>query len=445
MTAQFSLQADVRQSVQLSRQAIQSIELLALNSEDLDTFVQEQFERNPLIKVKPRSLSAASRQDLHGCHGQAPSAREMPGPGEFLKARLTLREHLHQQLGTSTVEPKLRARAAHIIDSLESDGYLRQDLDDMADLIGCPAGELEAALSIVQGFEPAGVGARNLAECLRLQLEEQENLDDCARTILDNFDLLANGDLARLARLCRLTVDGVAERVRGFRHLSLAPGHNFDFDPPCPALPDVIVTLPDDGTIHVAMNPAVLPKVLIDRDYFVELSSRADHKERKFLKECLQDARQLIRNLDQRTKTVLRVAAEIARQQEGFLRHGNGHFKPLAQKDVALAVGIHESTVSRALANRYLICPRGQFALKDFFTEAIERSDGSDSIAAETIRQRIRALIATETIDHIYSDDALVAELALEGIEIARRTVAKYRTQLKIGSSSERRRAIRFR
>lgn len=440
-----SLQVEARQSLHLSRQTIQSIELLALPSEDLDAFLQEQYERNPLLQVKRGSPSATVATGHHGVRGAAHDFRDAPDLAAFPAARPTLREHLHQQLGASTVSAKLRPLVAYIIDSLEADGYLRLDLEDMSALVGQPRDELEAALSVVQGFDPTGIGARDLAECLRLQLAEQGELDECAKSILDHFQLLASGDLARLARACRMSAESVAERIRRFRSLSLSPGHSFDFEPPCPALPDVVVAFLEDGTIHVEMNPAVLPRVIVDRDYFVEISSRSDHRERRFLKECLQDARQLIRNLDQRTKTILRVAAEIVRRQEDFLRRGSSHLKPLTQQDIAATIGIHESTVSRAVANRYLVCPRGQFGLKDFFTVAIGGGDGDDGVAAEVIRQRIKHLVAAETADHIYSDDALVSALALEGIGIARRTVAKYRAQLRIGSSSERRRTLRFR
>lgn len=434
-----ALNVETHQSLTLTRQTIQSIELLAMPAEALEAYLLEQCERNPLLQVEPplpvwkTSMPAfASR-----------TSTDIGSLAETARVRLTLREYLHQQLAACRTDRKTLDLAAYIIDSLEPDGFLRTDLGQLAELLQLPVAQLEAALSIVQGLEPTGVGARNLVECFRIQLLEQERLDSLYKTILDNFHLVAGGDIEQLVRICRYPKETVVERIRNLRNLDSSPGLSLELEPLPVVVPDIVVSFPRGKEFAVQLNEHVLPRLSIDRDYFAAVYGNTDHQGRRFIKSCMDEAQLLVRQLRQRSETILRIATEIVRRQKDAIRFGPSHLKPLTQQQVARAIGIHESTVSRAVADRWLICPRGLMSLKDLFTHGVGGDE--DAVAAERIRQMIQQLIATETPSKVYSDDALAAHLAQKGIHVARRTVAKYRSQLNIATASVRKRALRFR
>jgi len=443
MNFNVSLVTDTRQSMLVTRQAIQSVEILQFGQEELDAFVKEQSERNPLINLSSGAvggrLSSRSDSTRHDF------STELNSIEATVSYKCGLREHLEKQLPLIAMPEQQMMLARYLIGLLDPDGYLRQPVSSISELLDLPEWEIESALKTVQRLEPTGVGARNLAECLRLQLQEDGQLSREMALLLDNLSLVAEGEIQRLAKRCNATVDQVRLMLRQLRRLSAAPGGAFDTDPVCPALPDVVVTINRSGRLRVELNPATLPRVLIDKDYYFELSSKLNTREdRRFLLDCARDANLLTRNLNQRAATILKIAAEIVKRQEGFLRHGVMQMRPLSQKTVAEACGVHESTVSRAIANKYLLCQQGQFPLKFFFSEGLANANSDDDVASETIRHRIKSLVASETTDHILSDDAIAALLGSDGIDVARRTVAKYRGQLKIASSAQRRRMLRL-
>jgi RNA polymerase sigma-54 factor len=460
MTYNVGLQAEMTQSLLITRQAIQSIEMLQYSQEELRSFLHGQAEKNPLIALpgctidptvhapeapqppETTKFSSATWHPSLAGHGYAPDLLSLE---ETYDQKPSLREHLHQQLSLSRLPALERTLAGHIIDSLDPDGYLRRNLSQLTDLIDASEETLRTALGAVQDLEPTGIGARNLAECLRLQLRENGTLTGQMEILLDNLQLIADGEVKKLAKLCGVSLEDIIAMVRTLRRLNPTPGRAFDWDPISPALPDVLVGFGPDDTVRVELNPEVLPRVLVDRDYYAELSTRKlGQQEKRFITDCLRDASFLVRNLDQRAKTILKISAEIARCQEGFFRYGVTHLRPLSQKAVAQTIGVHDSTVSRAIANKYVLCSRGLFSLKFFFSDGISGATGEDEVASETIRHRINALIALETPDQVLSDDAIVVKLRCEGIEIARRTVAKYRLEMNIPSSSVRRRKMRL-
>jgi RNA polymerase sigma-54 factor len=308
-----------------------------------------------------------------------------------------------------------------------------------------PGDALEGALRTVQALEPAGVGARDLSECLGLQLREQGRLTPPIKMLLENLELIAQGEPKRLAKRCGVTVGDLPGLLRVLRSLDPAPGLQFDTSPLSPALPEVLVTLHDGGRVRVEINPELLPRVLVDQEYFTELSGQLRGREdRGFLQGCMREANALIHHLEQRVQTTLKIATEIIRNQVDFLYLGDSGLRPLLQKDIARAIGVHESTVSRAIANKCLLCPRGLVPLKHFFSDGIGAGEGDLDQAATAVRHRIKHLVSQETFDHILSDEAIVAALKSEGVVIARRTVAKYRDQLCIPSSAQRRRRMRW-
>ena len=315
----------------------------------------------------------------------------------------------------------------------------------MATRLGVPEARVELALSIVQGFDPVGIGARNLAECLRLQLIERDRFDPAMAALVSHLDLLAQRDFAALRRLCGVDEEDLAEMIAEVRRLDPKPGLLFGSPPAEPVTPDVFVRATPDGGWQVDLNSEALPRVVANRQFYARVSAArsakpADREVRAYLDEAWTSANWIVRSLEQRARTILKVASEIVRQQDAFFTYGVAHLRPLNLKNVADAVSLHESTISRVTANKFIATPRGLFEMKYFFTTAIASSDGGEALSSEAVRFRIRQLIDSEDVDGVLSDDAIVDKLKSMGIDIARRTVAKYREGMGIASSSIRRR-----
>lgn len=361
---------------------------------------------------------------------------------DYVAAGKSLADHLNDQLTLVITDPAERLIGSHLIHMVDESGYLQGDLGDLADKLGAPPARIEKVLKVLQTFDPPGVMARNLAECLALQLKEKNRYDPQIALLLDNLALLGSHNLAALKRAVGVDGQELAEMIAEIKTLTPKPGLKFGAVQLQPVLPDVMVKPMRDGSWMVELNTETLPRVLVSRSYYATVSktTRSD-KEKGYLLECLQNANWLVKSLDQRARTILRVAEEIVRQQDGFLTHGIEHLKPLNLKTVADAITMHESTVSRVTSNKYMATPRGVFELKYFFTSAIASSDGSsDSHSSEAVRHRIKQLIDVERPEMVLSDDKLVELLKRDGIDIARRTVAKYREAMRIPSSVQRRR-----
>ncbi|MDP1027162.1 RNA polymerase factor sigma-54 [Sphingomonas sp. KR1UV-12] len=474
---------DLRQSQSLvmTPQLQQAIKLLTLSNLEIETFIAEEIEKNPLLEagagteiVRPEPAPApepatadalvtgaapaepldidyateSHQQDSVADGGVGRDGRLSGGAGPedgpdldaFANPDLSLSEHLIAQAGPAVAGADLFI-AHHLIDQIDEAGYLRGNLLDIAQRLGVPLARVEAVLAIVQTFDPTGVGARDLAECLTLQAREADRYDPCMARLLDNLDLLARGDLARLKRLCHVDDEDMADMIRELRAYDPKPGCRYGGEPPSAVVPDLFVTRAADGSWTVELNNATLPRVLVNRRYHAQLATGPQDKASKaWLSDCLASANWLTKALDQRQRTIIRVAAEIVKQQEAFFLHGVAHLKPMTLARVADAIEMHESTVSRVTSNKYLSSARGTFELKYFFTSAIQAADGGDAVSAEAVRSAIRALIAGEGAK-ILSDDTLVELLQAKGFDIARRTVAKYREAMGIGSSVQRRRA----
>ena len=295
-------------------------------------------------------------------------------------------------------------------------------------------------LARIHGFDPLGVGARNLAECLAIQAREADRYDPAMAALLDNLELVARGDINALVRICGVDREDIADMIRELRCYEPKPGLRYGGERSAPVVADIFVRRGDNGEWIVELNQATLPKLLIDRDYHAVLEKGADKATTGFLNECVNSANWLLKALDQRARTIVKVASELVKHQRGFFDHGVSHLKPLTLRTIADAIEMHESTVSRVTSNKYVQCERGLFELRYFFTSGIGSSDGGEASSAHTVKDRIIRLIAAETIDTL-SDDKLVEILQHEGFDIARRTVAKYREALGLGSSVARRRA----
>ena len=496
------LQLRQSQSLVMTPQLMQSIRLLQLTHIELERFIDDEIERNPLLERAEPQDDAASDQaqkseaapergaegdwfegetewsaegisqkldsSLENLFPDDPGTSERLGPdltaqwksaagggagtasaegfdvGDMAAAAITLREHVGEQIALASLSPGERLIAGELADGLDEAGYLRTGLDEIAARLGTDEAAVARVLDVCQTFEPVGLFARDLAECLSLQLAARDRFDPAMKALVANLELLARRDFQTLKRICGVDEEDLLDMLAEIRALDPRPGLAFSGGASDAIVADVEVRAANDGSWVVELNADTLPRVLVDNVYFARIASHAkDQGEKDFLAECLQNANWLTRSLDQRAKTILKVASEIVRQQDAFLVHGVRHLKPLNLRTVADAIGMHESTVSRVTANKYMLTPRGVFELRYFFTASIASAEGGEAHSSEAVRDRIKQMIDEEKPADVLSDDAIVDMLKENGVDIARRTVAKYREGMNIPSSVQRRREKR--
>lgn len=492
------------QTLVMTPQLQQAIKLLQLSNLELSGFVEQQLEENPMLEREesdarsgdgadydgeavdvPLETSAGMQTvdralsdetgyasenaldvdydnvfdpEIGGTGGSATSdvgaslagtwsargGRFDDGDGNLesmLSESVSLREHLTSQLAIDVHDPVERIIGLHLIGLLDESGYLPADTSAVADELGCEEDRVLGTLDRLQRFDPPGIFARDLAECLRIQLRESDRLDSRMAVLLDNLDCLARGEMDALARLCGVGAKDLAKLVTELRTLNPKPALVFDEPVIQPITPDILMRAHPNGGWIVELNSETLPRVLVNNQYYSRAcQSRMNKDERLFLNECLQSANWLVRSLHQRATTILKVATEIVQQQDQFFKFGVSALRPLILRDIAQSIDLHESTVSRVTSNKFIATPRGIYELKYFFSQAISSSVGGTTYAAEAVRFRIRALIDEESPEAVLSDDTIVDILQGEGIDIARRTVAKYRESMGLPSSVQRRR-----
>ncbi|MEM6622425.1 MAG: RNA polymerase factor sigma-54 [Pseudomonadota bacterium] len=481
------LRLDLRQSQQLvmTPQLQQAIKLLQMSNVQLAQFVDGEIERNPLLRLdEPSSelppnaqmdagpLATDQRTTDHtladetfdtgsenlndgppagvraadstwqagqssGTVRTRPSAEELPSLEERLVDKPSLREHLRAQIGQMRGAESHRAIALYLVEELDEHGFLRIEPADVGERFSADAETVSSALSLLQRCEPTGVGARDLAECLSLQMQEINALTAPMAALLENLELVSRNELRRLRKACNVDERTLLDMLRQLKRMDPRPCAAFDLGEAETLVPDVLLTRTEWGGWHVELNPDTLPRVLIDQSYAAEVNENGVEA-KHFLADCQSNASWLMKSLDQRSRTIVKIASEIIRQQEEFFASGIAGLRPLTLKAVADAVGMHESTVSRVTSNKHIATERGIFELKFFFTNAV--AGGDRDVAAEAVRHRIKTMVDAEQACAVLSDDAIVEKLAADGIDIARRTVAKYRKSLRIPSSVERRR-----
>ncbi len=487
------------QSLVMTPQLQQAIKLLQMSHIELQDFVEAELERNPLLErdeggsikgeadasqsAEPSALDATF--SAPGTGGDSPTEAGEAGGGDGSREDIseqvqgpmdsgwsslrssgqvsfdddgndvistvskaeTLSDVLTRQLNLHFKSAQDRAIGQYLIGMVNEAGYLNIDLGQVAETLGIAQAHIDTMLVTLKTFEPTGVFARDLGECLRLQLKERDRLDPAMDTLLNHLPLVARRDFQQLKTICKLGIDDIQDMVSELKTLNPKPGLAYGSEPVAPVIPDVYVRPAPDGNWVVELNSETLPRVLLNNQYVLKVSrGAAAESDKSFLSEAQAQATWLVKSLDQRARTILKVAREIVRQQDGFLIHGIQHLRPITLKTVADLVEMHESTVSRVTSNKYMATPRGVYELKFFFTNAIASSSGpeGESHSAESVRHRVRDLVARETPDKILSDDDLVALLRAEGVDIARRTVAKYRESLNIASSVMRRREAKL-
>ncbi len=491
------------QSLVMTPQLMQSIQLLQMPHAELSQFIAQEVEKNPLLEVagedggpedRPEALEphetagadlasdwysddrqaegtarlgdsldsnfdSAYGEDSPPVRPDAPELmsqwKSMPGTfggddhvdlDEFVAGRPCLRDHLTAQIALTFKHPDEQAIARHLVDYLDEAGYFRAETAEIAERSGLTVDRLDAVLERLKTLDPPGIFAQSLSDCMRQQLLQTDSLTPALAVLVDNLELVARRDFTRLKKLCGVEEQDLLAMMQTLRRLNPKPAGAFSSQPPETVLPDVIVSARKEGEWQVELNPDTLPRVLVNRSYLTEIKASRGMSEADdaFLNTCLQTANWLTRSLDQRARTILKVASEIVRQQDAFLKHGVDHLRPLNLKTVADAIKMHESTVSRVTSNKFVLTPRGLFELRYFFSVSIasDQAEGS-ALSAESIRHKIRRMITAETAEAVLSDDDIVAALKDEGITLARRTVAKYREAMSIPSSVQRRREKR--
>ncbi len=402
------------------------------------------FEEN-VFDDAPSDRAGSGWETASATRRRDPFDEEGPALENLAERTQDLRSHLLAQLPHVVSDQRERFLAERLVDLVDDRGYLTADLAALAGELGAAEDELEALRRRLTALEPTGVFARSLGECLALQLAERDRLDPAMEALIAHLDLLARRDFPRLKRLCGVDDEDLREMIRELRSLDPQPGLQFGASTAEPVVPDVIVRPLSKGGYAVELNEASLPRLIVDRRYYAEVRTHArSREERRFLSQCWSDANWLLRALDQRARTILNVATAIVRRQENFFRIGVAGLRPMTLKDVAEEIGMHESTVSRVTSQRFMATPRGVVSFKAFFTTAISTTSGEATLSAASVRARIRALIENEDPKRVLSDDQIVKLLKKEGIDVARRTVAKYREAMGIPSSVERRRMKKY-
>lgn len=479
------------QSLVITPQLQQAIKLLQLSALELNEYIEQELETNPLLETDDgveagalsESVGNADERNGDGLSvvdsvdGQneapldietavednEPSLGEDGGPmmdtsnaenwgagggdGEHpdLEGMLAdvpdLRSHLLQQLNLAFTDATDRFIGNYLIDQLDESGYLRTSIEEAAEQLGADPDRIARVLGVMQQFDPTGIFARNLKECLRLQLEDRNRYDPAMAAFIENLELLAARDLKKLRDVCAISLEDLQDMIAEVRALDPKPALRFDRPISNAVIPDVIMSARPDGGWRIELNADTLPRVLVNRKYVADIGRTAASKaDKAFLAEKLQSANWLVKALHQRAETILKVATELVTQQEEFFRHGVTHLRPLILRDVADVIAMHESTVSRVTTNKYMSTPRGIFELKYFFTQSLPSASGAEAHSAEAVRHRIKVLIDAEAASDVLSDDRIVEILRGDGVEVARRTVAKYRDSLNIPSSVQRRR-----
>ncbi|MDP9422013.1 MAG: RNA polymerase factor sigma-54 [Pseudomonadota bacterium] len=469
----------VSQQLVMSQQLQQAIKLLALSNLEIEAVIAEELAKNPLLEARPGEGAAGEGVIVREDREYGEEAADPTGSDELIGSKLGtedspvdmdwreaaletdsfadvgggggsdeafdfdrleggetgLAEHLLAQLrGSGGTVGRL---AEAIVHELQETGYLETPLRLIAEECHARLDEAEQALAIVQSLDPPGVAARSLEECIALQARAADRYDPAMARLIANLDLLAKGRMADLRRICGVDEEDLADMVRELRAFDPKPGCRFVSKEPEAITPDLFVRRSKGGWL-VELNNAALPRVLVNRRYHAELKAGPQDKASKaWLGECLASANWLAKALDQRARTIVKVASEIVKQQQGFFEQGVSQLRPLTLAKVAEAIEMHESTVSRVTSNKYLACDRGMFELKYFFGSGVA-SEGGEGAASEAVKAAIKSIIDDET--DVLSDDAIAGMLKERGMDAARRTVVKYREAMGIGSSIQRRR-----
>lgn len=424
------------QKLALSPQLLQSIQLLQMNAVELQTFVQNEVDENPILDLVPYPENHAT---LPVSSGNEPVNHGV----DRLADQISLFDHLNHQIAMAFAQQSERNIATAIISNLDEDGYFREDVDLFCKKTGYDFQIFSQILSAVQRFDPVGIAATDLRQCLIIQLRELGQLSDEIKKLLSHLDYVARGrfdDLCKMLKIDQKTLNGMIATVQ---NLNPRPALQFDNSTNPNVIADVVVKQTEIGKFKVELNPAVIPKLLINREYYAEIRSMPlGAEDKQFMVDKLQRANWLVATLDQRAQSILSVATHIVSHQSEFFKHGEEYLRPLTLNTLASLTHRHESTMSRIVSQRYLMSEKGLFPFRYFLMQGVGKSFGNQT-GSRAIKAKLKRIIDLETSSSVSSDKGLVDKLAGVGIQVARRTIAKYRNEMNIPGYSIRKRKLR--
>ncbi len=468
------------QSLIMTPQLQQAIKLLQLNNIELCELVRKEMEENPFLEdeldtsleeneklgdSRTENVSEAfesgesmlnesksddieNRWDLDINVSPSNHNYDTTDSGSIaeqtVSEKVTLKSFLNQQVKLEFVNLDERIIAEILVDYIDNSGWLKETNENLMNIIGCDEKKLEDIILRMKTFEPTGVFARNLEECLTIQLQEKGLFNEKIKLLIANFELLAKGEIKNLCKICGLTELELTKYIKIIKTLNPKPGTKFTEEQDQILEPDVIVNRKNNEWI-VELNNSNLPKITVNEDYVKELERlKSSDNDRKFVTESVNSARWLIKAIEQRNLTTLKISAEIVKQQKLFFEKGVSYLKPMILKDVAKKIGMHESTVSRVTTGKLMLTSRGIIEMKNFFSASINGTSNGEAHSAASVRETLKNLISNEPLNNPFSDEIIVIKLQKHGINLARRTVAKYRELLNIPASSERRKMMKI-
>ena len=476
------------QSLLMTPELRQAINILQLNNIELNQLIEQEIEQNPLLEKEEDILNNQESEKIHtiddieenftaneeilpdinydtsftddfgsdregyetdndydwAAYNKNKDINSSDPDYDYFEQKLagekSLYTFLDEQISTSFTSPKEKIIAKSLCEHLDAAGYFRGDIKEIAKKFRCPTQIIINVLNRLKDFEPSGIFAENLKECLSIQLKDINRYDPLIAKLLDNLPLLADGRIKELLKICNTSSEELFEMISDIKSLNPKPTAEWNNEYSPYIIPDIFVKRNKYGEYRVELNNMSLPKLLINHNYRSNLSISNKLTDR-YLKEKISSANFLIKAMHQRATTILRISEEIVKIQHNFFEYGIEHLKPLNLKDLAYNLELHESTISRASTNKYMHTPCGTFELKYFFSAAASSYIGKNNISTHSIKHKIKSLINAEDPKKILSDDKIAEILAQEGIKIARRTVAKYRESLGIPTSAERKRS----
>jgi RNA polymerase sigma-54 factor len=435
-----------KQSLTMTTSMHQSIAILQMSSVELKEFAIQELDKNPFIEDD--SVSIGNHDKKAEIREKLPAQGSRVGGGsnqDFLSniaSEITLKEHIMEQINISISDQREKLIAGYLLDSLQSSGYLSLDLNEAADNLRCSYKIVEGVLKKLQTFDPPGIFARNLRECLEIQVKEQKLDEPALLALINNLDLLASGDYKKLSKLCNVNIANLGSLIRQVKSLNPKPGNGFLVEQTSYKIPDVILTFVDGGVAKLEINQESMPRLRANLEYYLKIKDGVNSKEGKeFARIEIEAASTVVKSIEQRANTIIKVASRIVEEQIEFFTRGVMYLKPMTLNKIASETGLNESTVSRSTSNKYIATPSGIYELKYFFSSGLSNvRDVGDDISSTKVKEIIKQIVMSEDPDHILSDDDISEQLSKFNISIARRTVAKYREAVGIPTSSVRKR-----
>ncbi|NRB10844.1 MAG: RNA polymerase factor sigma-54 [Rickettsiaceae bacterium] len=437
-----------KQNLTMTTSMHQSIAVLQMSSIELAEYVRKELDKNPFIEdeniIEERQTSTVNertriQEDASSYNSKSNNDNAHYNFLANIATEKTLKEYIIEQINTSIYDQKEKLVAIYLLDSIQSSGYLNIELEEVAENLKCNIKMVKTVLKKLQSFDPAGIFARNLQECLQIQIDDKKLNTPGIQKMIDNLDLVAAGNLRKLSKLCKANLVELTDMIKTIKSLNPKPASGFLVEQTSYKIPDVILTTDGDGNIKLEINPESMPKLHVNQEYYLKIKDSTNNKEEKeFVRAEVESANTVIKSINQRANTILKVTKAIVEEQMQFFTNGVMYLKPMTLNDIAAITGFNESTVSRSTSNKYISAPSGIYELKYFFSSSLgnTRAIGSD-VSSTKAKELIKQIIMSEG-NNILSDDEISEELKKFNIRIARRTVAKYRESLGIPTSSER-------